>query len=40
MKKQEETRLLTDVVITYKANKNIDTCVSPYDNAVTNKPLP
>lgn len=39
MKKQEETRLFTEVVITYKKNGNIDTCVSPYDNAVTNNPL-
>lgn len=30
----------TGLLITYEKNGEIKTCFSPYDNAVTNKPLP
>ena len=41
MKKKERVKPTnTGLLITYKENGNINTCVSPYDNAVTNKPLP
>ena len=32
--------LSTGVAITYKKNGNVKKCVSIYDNAVTNQPLP
>lgn len=32
-------KLTTGVVVRYKKNGNIDTCISIYDNAVTSKPL-
>lgn len=32
--------LTTGIKITYQDNGNIKTCVSDYDKAVTNKPLP
>ena len=35
----KETKLFTGITITYEDNGNIKTCVSLYDNAVTNKPL-
>lgn len=34
------TALSTGIETTYYENGNIKTCVSIYDNAVTNKPLP
>lgn len=40
MKKKEEVKLNTDVIITYDKKGNIKSCVSPFDKSVTNKPLP
>ena len=36
----KSNKLNTGIKLTYEKNGNIKDCVSLYDNAVTNKPLP